>query len=59
MLNKGFIRSNVSYSEAIMPFIKKKDDMLRLRIDYRELNKTTKQILIVYNRWFVWLFAGC
>ena len=50
MLNKGFIRSNVSPSEAIMPFIKKKDDTLRLRIDYRELNKTTKQILIAYNR---------
>ena len=41
LLNQGFIRPSVSPSEALVLFVKKSDDTLRLYIDYRELNKVT------------------
>ena len=41
LLNKGFIRPNVSPWGAPVLFVKKKDGSLRLCIDYRKLNKVT------------------
>ena len=41
MLNKGFIRLNTSSWGAPVLFVKKKDGILRLCINYRELNKVT------------------
>ena len=41
MLDKGFIRLNVSPWGALVLFVKKKNGSLRLCIDYRELNKVT------------------
>jgi hypothetical protein len=41
MMDKGYIRSNVSPWEAPDLFVKNKDGTLRLCIDYRKLNKTT------------------
>ena len=41
LLDKGFIRSSVSPWGAPMIFVKKKDDSMRLCMDYRELNKVT------------------
>nr|GEU93188.1 putative reverse transcriptase domain-containing protein [Tanacetum cinerariifolium] len=38
---KGFIRPSHSSWEAPVLFVKKKDDALRMYIDYRELNKLT------------------
>ncbi|KAA0051066.1 pol protein [Cucumis melo var. makuwa] len=39
LLDKGFIRSSVSPSSALVLFVKKKDGSMHLCIDYRELNK--------------------
>ena len=39
LLHKGLIRSSVSRWGAPVLFVKKKDETLRLCIDYRELNK--------------------
>ncbi|WJZ85579.1 hypothetical protein VitviT2T_005105 [Vitis vinifera] len=39
LLSKGFIRPNTSPWEALVLFVKKKDGMLRLCIDYRKLNR--------------------
>ena len=41
LLEKGFIRPSVSPRGAPVFFVKKKDDTLRLCIDYRQLNKLT------------------
>ena len=41
LLSKGFIRPSTSSWGALMLFVKKKDGMLRLSIDYRKLNKVT------------------
>ncbi|GKV06281.1 hypothetical protein SLEP1_g18179 [Rubroshorea leprosula] len=41
LLEKGFIRPSVLPWGAPVLFVKKKDGSIRLRIDYRELNKVT------------------
>ncbi|KAA0032097.1 putative Retrotransposon protein [Cucumis melo var. makuwa] len=41
LLDKGFIRSSVSPWGAPVSFVKKKDGLMRLCIDYKELNKMT------------------
>jgi hypothetical protein len=41
MMDKSYIRPSVSPWGAPIMFMKKKDDTLRLRIDYRKLNKVT------------------
>ena len=41
LMDKGFIRSSVSPSSAPVLFVKKKDDTLRMCIDYRKINKVT------------------
>ena len=45
----GFIRPSVSPWGATVLFAKKKDDTLRLCIDYRQLNEITTKIDIHYN----------
>ena len=41
LLDKGFIRPSVSPWGAPVLFVKKKDDTLRMCIDYRQINKET------------------
>ena len=41
LLEKGFIRPNVSPWRAPVLFVKKKDGTLRLHVEYRQLNKMT------------------
>ena len=41
LLEKGFIRSSTSPWGASVLFVNKKDGILRLCINYRELNKVT------------------
>jgi hypothetical protein len=41
LLKKGYIRSSVSPWGAPILFVKKKDETLRLCIDFRQLNKVT------------------
>jgi hypothetical protein len=41
LLNKGYIRPSVSPWGAPVLFVKKKDGMMRLCIDFRQLNKVT------------------
>ena len=41
LLNKGFVRPNVSPWGAPVLFVKKKDVTLRMCIDYRQINKVT------------------
>lgn len=40
-MDKKYIQPNVSPRGAPLLFVKKKDGMLRLYIDYRQLNKVT------------------
>ena len=47
-LSKGFIRASSSPAGAPILFVKKKNDTLRLCIDYRDLNEET-----VKNRYFL------
>ena len=41
MVNKGFVRPSMSPWGAPVLFVKKKDESMRLCIDYRELNNVT------------------
>jgi hypothetical protein len=41
LLKKGYIRPSVSPWGAPVLFVKKKDGMMRLCIDFRQLNKVT------------------
>ena len=41
LLDKGFIKPNVSSWGTPMFYVKKEDDMLRLCINYKELNNVT------------------
>ena len=41
MLDKGFIRPNVSPYGALVLFVKKKNGTLQMCIDYRQINKVT------------------
>ena len=41
LLSKGFIHSSTSQWGALVLFVKKKDDTLRMCIDYRKLNRVT------------------
>jgi hypothetical protein len=41
LLDKGFIRPSISPWGAPVLFVKKKDESMRMCIDYRELNKVT------------------
>ena len=41
LTDKGFIRPSMSPWGAPVLFVKKKDESLRMCIDYRQLNKTT------------------
>ena len=38
-MDKGFIKSSVSSWGALVLFVKKNDELMRLHNDYRELNK--------------------
>ena len=41
LIDKNYVRPNVPPWGALVLFVKKKDDTLRLGIDYRQLNKMT------------------
>jgi hypothetical protein len=47
-LIKDFIISSVSSSSVLILFIKKKDDELRLCVDYKSLN-----VVIIKNKYFL------
>ena len=41
LLDKGFVQPSVSLWDASVLFVKKKDDILWMCIDYRQINKVT------------------
>ncbi|KAA0032186.1 ethylene-insensitive protein 2-like [Cucumis melo var. makuwa] len=47
LLDKGFIRLNVSPWGALVLFVKKKDGLMHLCIDYRELNKIQQRLKLL------------
>ncbi|KAL4311089.1 hypothetical protein GQ457_01G031690 [Hibiscus cannabinus] len=50
LLDRGFIRPSTSPWGAPILFVKKKDESLRMCIDYRQLNKMTVKNNILYPR---------
>ena len=50
LLDKGFIRPSVSAWGAPVLFVKKKDDTLRMCIDYQQINKVTMKIKYLLPR---------
>jgi len=55
LLDKGFDRPNVSSWGAQVLFKKKKDESMRLCIDYRELNKVIMKKNIPYLKLIIYL----
>ena len=43
LLDKGFIRPNISPCDAPLLFVKNKDGSLRMRIDYHQLNTINQE----------------
>ena len=57
LLENKFIRPNVSSWGVPVLFMKKKDELMGLYIDYKELNKITiKNKYIIYQRLMAYLF---
>ncbi|KAL0319573.1 UNVERIFIED_CONTAM: Transposon Tf2-11 polyprotein [Sesamum radiatum] len=50
LLRKGFIRASTSPWGAPVLFVKKKDDSMRLCVDYRQLNRVTVKIKCPLSR---------
>ncbi|KAA3470467.1 Retrotransposable element Tf2 [Gossypium australe] len=50
LLDHGFIRSSMSPCGALVLFVKKKDEYMRLCIDYRQLNKLTVKNIYPLSR---------
>ena len=50
ILDKGFVRPSVSPWGAPVLFVKKKDDTLRMCIDYRQINKVTVKNKYPFSR---------
>ena len=50
MLDKGYIRPSVPPWGALVLLVKKKDETLRLCIDYMELNKVTIKNMYLLTR---------
>jgi hypothetical protein len=60
LLDKGFIRLSASPWGCLALFVKKKDDSLRLCVDYRPLNAVTikKQISTSPHWYSLWSISG-
>ncbi|KAL4347811.1 hypothetical protein GQ457_17G010440 [Hibiscus cannabinus] len=50
LLDRGFIRPSTSPWGALVLFVKKKDESLRMCIDYRQLNKMTLEGATVFSK---------